>query len=200
MATTTFYSSSEDSELLKSSATWSGARDAASAASIAKTGTGIGQQGTHTGGTYYAVRGAFPFDTSSLPDGDVISSVVAHFRAKATPINTPTIHITKFTPDDATDLVVGDFDKFTFTSIGSFSPTTADTWYDDTLSDISSVSKTGWTCFGLLEDHDLDNTTPTAQYFNSVYSADETGTSSDPKLVVTHAATATDTGMFALMR
>ena len=148
-------------------------------------------------------RGFALFDTSSIPDTDTISAATCSFYGQST-ASTPNlasgnaqIALVNVTPAANNDLVNADFSQsgttqqatnFAFASwaTGSYNV------YTLNATGIASVSKTGVTKFGTRFEVDRANGTPE---WNALNAADhqlsyarETGDSTAPKLVVTHAA------------
>lgn len=147
------------------------------------------------------VRGFTLFDTSAIPDGDTVSSATLSLHSTLTRNDfneaEGTIVPVEATPASNTALADGDIDN-----VGSIAFATAidldtvsTTGYTDwtlNASGIANVSKTGVSKFAWRIGYDLNNTQPTysAARVWSIYpySADQTGTGSDPKLVVEHSA------------
>lgn len=196
---------------------WDTAHDYASAPagrandSAADANTGV--SGIFNGNVFIA-RGFYLFDTSSIPDTDIISS--ATFSVKPTENGSSGdndgdnwVTIVQSSPASNTALVVGDFDQCgaidnptegidTGSRIGT-SSLTANVYSNYALNatGLSWISKTGITKLGMREGHDVldrayagaNNTKNGASH----YFADQTGTTNDPKLVVEHSAGATFT-------
>src|SRR3989344_2321566 len=208
--TTTFFAGVGDGIVsIFGEATWDGAHDATDGDNADYTGTvtrvSIFKALT---GEFEIRRTFFPFDTSSLPDTDVISS--ATFSAWATTVsavgdNDGLDYIVPVGPTSQasnTELVVGDFDQAgavdnptqlsddqkdisTDFSAGSYANWTAN------ASGLSAVDKTGFTLVGLREGHDIEdnqyeggNNTSNQVRFST---SEETSTTQDPMLEVTHA-------------
>ncbi|MBI1834117.1 MAG: hypothetical protein HYR90_04830 [Candidatus Andersenbacteria bacterium] len=147
-------------------------------------------------------RSFYLFDTSSLPDGDNISvailSLVGGSGSVDNLIDNPDLDIISTTPASNTNLVLGDYDQIGSTVYASMawnSWVKDDVTYNDFTLDangIAQISKTGITKFGSRLNRDTDNVAPAwvsnvATAFEWL-SADNAGTTTDPKLVVTHAA------------
>lgn len=147
----------------------------------------------------------FLFDSSALPDTDEISSAVVNLKrstnATLNALGDTEMDIVASTPAANTDLISNDYaavGSTVFASVNT-STITAEAYYDWTLnaSGIAAVSKTGVSKFALRIDWDTDNSF-TGSWSSGAYTgiyptAAETnsGTTSDPKLTVTHAAAAT---------
>lgn len=151
-------------------------------------------------------RGFFPFDTSALPDADAISSAVFSLYATAVQndVNDGDDWVNVVGPTTQNDFVsleVADYatcgdavddptEGSTRIDLGSISTSAYNNWTLNTAGK-SWISKTAVTPLGVREGHDcLDNDPSYAinqQNRITVSASDETGTSQDPKLVVTHA-------------
>ena len=158
------------------------------------------QSDTGTGNWKRLTRGIFLFDTSSLTSGANISSAVMSlygwYKADGLGV-TPNLDIYTSTPASNTDIVAGDFD-----AIGSTSQTGSPvTWanlnaagYTDFTFDATgrgNVSKTSISKFGARNaNYDVAATPPSWSSNHetdlAIYFADQSGTSNDPKLVVTY--------------
>lgn len=140
------------------------------------------------------------FDTSALPDTAVITAVTLNIRCGSVQDDlsmSPDVVVVSSNPASNTAIAYGDYDTLGTTeysnviSYGSFS---AGNWNTFTLnsSGRAAVSKTGVTKLGLREHtHDLHNSEPSyagasAISFVTFYSADYTGTTSDPYLTITY--------------
>lgn len=176
----------------------------------------VGTFGEDDGATYSAVyirsdnvsdkwrrlyRSVYLFDTSSIPDGDVINSGTFHSHGISKADNlgiSPNINIYSSAPASNTALVAGDFD-----SLGSTAFSTAITFsnwlttgYNNFVlnaNGLAAISKTGVSKFGLRNaNYDAADSAPSwssnlvSQFSN--YWAEESGTSKDPKLVVVHSS------------
>lgn len=146
-------------------------------------------------------RGVALFDTSSIPDGNNITAAVLSFAAStvSNPF-TDSMTICSSNPASNNDLVNTDYAnaRFGTTSFGekTWATITADstTYNDITLnaSGIANISKTGVSKFGFRSKAEFGNAEPmsggaggvTARV--NVIAAETSGTSADPKLVVTH--------------
>lgn len=157
------------------------------------------------------VRAFYLFDTAALPDGDTIDSATLSIKGSgkfdATGI-TPNVNIYASTPASNTDLVTDDFDQ-----VGSTAFATAITYanwstsaYNDfalNASGLAAITKTGVSKFSARNAaYDVADSQATwgatAEAGVQGFYADQTGTTSDPKLVVIHSApiitkTVTDT-------
>jgi len=145
------------------------------------------------------------FDTSSIPDGDVKNSAILSLFGvtKLTGVGTPELDIVSSAPASNTAIVAGDFTTLgttIFVSITNASYSV--TAYNDlTLNSdgLTNITFTGVSKFGARLDWDTDNNftgtwaSDNASRF-TFNSADEPGTTKDPKLAVTHGVVATGGG------
>ena len=155
----------------------------------------------------YTTRGTFNllkrficlFNTAAIPNDDDIDSatlsVHGDTNANAAQIGGETFSVVSSNPASTSNLASTDFD------IGDFGSTAYGTraisgWsrygynnFSFNTSGKSFISKTSLTKLGIIHSHDLSNTDPGDVYsYASWRSADYTGTTSDPKLVVEHSA------------
>lgn len=150
------------------------------------------------------IRSMFTFPTASLPDTDTISQAVFSVYA-FTPSGgiTGSVNVYDANPASMTTLDGGggDFDAVGSTAF-SDTPITSANWgnaaYEDftlNASGLANISKTGNSAFALRMVEDATNSAPTWLTSNGLefnhYYADRTGTSEDPKLVITHEAAVT---------
>jgi len=144
-----------------------------------------------------SVRAIMLFDTSSLPDTDSISEAILSIYGdnKANVFGSSSLDIVSSNPQFNTELNNPDYGTLGTTSFANITYTNfSTTGYNDltlNASGIANISKTGISKFGGVY-HWYITGTPTwaSEGFESMrwLSARTTGTSSDPKLVVTHAA------------
>lgn len=144
-------------------------------------------------------RSVFGFDTTSIPDANTITSATLSFYGQAKVDNfSQSLVIDRNPPATATALVAGDYDLAGWDSleqstarmtITAFSTTG---YNDFTLNStgIGNISKTGVSWFGTRLSGDFDNSEPlwssNAQGYANANSAEQAGTTQDPKLVVVH--------------
>lgn len=145
-------------------------------------------------------RSILLFDTSALTGDATISATVLSlygFGKNDGLSATPTIDIYTSTPASNTVLANGDYDQIGTTS-QTGSPVTYAGWaagvynaFTFDATGIGNVSKTSISKFGVRNaNYDVANTPPSwssgAGFFFQYYSSNESGTSKDPKLVVTY--------------
>lgn len=185
-----------------SSATWAEARDAASGNDISATATSAILVQSTWGGVYYVGRGFFLFDASALTAAANISSAVISFAASAagvTNADTTAAHIVSCTPASNTTLELADYSQIGATSFASMNLSswvdTDGTYNDFTLdaNGIANISKTGISKFATRNSRDLNDSAATGINALQCYYADQTGTTKDPKLVITYSSTAIKT-------
>jgi hypothetical protein len=149
------------------------------------------------GDFFYISRSFLLFDTSALPDNATINSATFAVYVTATTNSDndgdDTLNLVTTTPASNTALSTADYDQVgsvnqaTPLDITSLSTNAYNTF---TLNGtgLGNISKTSITKFGLREGHDFINSKIATGMSNYVgfSSADQTGTSQDPKLEVTY--------------
>lgn len=164
----------------------------------AATGTGADDSGTDLyvecqNGSFQIFRSYTLFDTSSLTSSASISAATYSVK-KVLRIGTTDYYTALTSVSLASNTAVATSD-FNISNFGAevatrilFSAQTALSYVDFSITTLSSISKTSITKYGLITGHDLDNTGPTGGVsdYTQYNSADTTGTTSDPKLVVTY--------------
>lgn len=157
-------------------------------------GTNVIAQYSDNGTDCNIQRGITLFDSSSIPDTDTVSSAILSLRGLFIGnTNSYNTRIVTSAPASNTALAIGDYSTLGTTSlaneiaVGSFSTTG---YNDYTLTDLTKVSKTGVSKFGFRLTGDISAASPTGANYAQAASADTAGTTSDPKLVVVHAASA----------
>ena len=149
-------------------------------------------------------RGILTFDTSAIDTDDVISSVILSLYVSAVSDTDNDgqdyMNIVASAPANNNNVVSGDFDSLGTTKfatdidLGDFT-TSAYNNFVFNATGILAVEKDGITKLGVREGHDIEDVSiatdlPTNNNMLTVVSADETGTDTDPKLVVVHSAVA----------
>lgn len=151
-------------------------------------------------------RSIFLFDTSAIPDTNTISAAVlslAGMGSVGADNLTQTVEIVLSTPASNTGLVAADYNQVgsvrQATGIAASAYNNTDGTYNNftlNATGISNVSKTGVSKFGGAFSGDIDNSITWANNAGSYkycYYADQAGTTTDPKLVVTYSATSIKT-------
>lgn len=150
-------------------------------------------------------RAHFLFNTASIPDTDTIDSAVfSLYEDSAEPdeggtsddVTGGAMALLSGSPASDTAIVNGDYAQANFGSTRlaadlDLTDVDADDYSDVTLNAAgkSHISKTSLTRFGTRNALDIDDADPGTSSYNSAMSsffADQTGTSKDPKLAVTH--------------
>lgn len=146
-------------------------------------------------------RGYFLFDTSAITDTDVVSSATLSLKGQNTEIDTAgtaQVAIVASTPASNTAIATGDFDQVGTTQLATNMTVTA--WsasaYNDfalNASGVAAITATGVSKFGLRFEKDRANDSTWSSgldMYVEVSPAETALTTSDPKLVVVHAAAA----------
>lgn len=143
-------------------------------------------------------RGAMLFDTSPLTSGATISAATMSAKSVAAGgVTTQAMTANVYTSNPATNtnLVTADYDVSLWggtalcdTSIAN--SVSKNAYHDFALNatGLAAISKTSITKLGFRGNLDVSNTAPTARCYWAAYTADRTGTSEDPKLVITYTA------------
>ena len=223
--TSTFYSSAGDGEVGREARpSWNDAHD-----TIAGTYTDYTSDSVYISSYYvsssniYVRRGFFPFDTSALPNDDVISSASLHVSGYGTVENvTDYLGVVQTNPASNTALANGDYDECGKSLANGWSSAFSTDIIEGmttrvNLSDITGtfafrefvlnstgqgwINKTGYTKLGLRMATDLDDdalTSITERNHFRLYTSAKDGatTTNDPKLVVVHEEEVSDTGAF----
>lgn len=165
---------------------------------------------TTTSNTYdYLRRSIFVFDTSALTSSASISgaTVSVYISGKANPLGSPDIHIAGATTSSNTTLSNSDYENVGRTSFASiaYASISASGYNNWSLnsSGISNINTTGVSKFSCQLDWDINNSTTGLTWVSSATSgqgtrlvsefAEDSGTSFDPKLVVTYTTTSSVT-------
>lgn len=208
--TTVIYSSTLDGLHTKSGTnqTWATLHDAAAATNWAGVNTVYISCQLATGTSAWAsiLRAGFRFDSSVIGSDQVISAATGSINENAgNSQNTfgggydPDIDWTSFSPANVNGPVAGDYDTYGTTVFAAKAQSAiATSAYNDfafNADGIAAISKTGNDWFGLRYSSDVLNVEPsfvaskTVRFY--IYYADQSGTTNDPKLTVTHAAAST---------
>jgi len=142
---------------------------------------------------YEVARAFLIFDTSAIPDTNVIDSATTTMYSCGDTFGSPQFGLVQVSPASDSSLAVGDYDAMTINSATegasrrtvSNTANAANNWGMN-ASGLSWVSTTGNTRLGLRHANDLDNTTPSARSYWCAWFVDNAGTSVDPVLTVTH--------------
>ena len=185
------------------STNWATSHDALSGTSASDTNATLFLQLYRNGGGLYYLERAFTlFDTSSLTSGATISAAtysISENNGGAADADSLSVGIVQTSPASNTAIVSADYDQCgavtaptegatrkTLASLSTFA-------YNDfalNATGISWISKTDITKLGFRLSRDMDNTAPSGANGDTFDSADASGTTADPKLVVTYTLTA----------
>lgn len=148
------------------------------------------------------IRRLTTFDTASIPDDDVISSVTLSYYGYTANTDTYNLEVDVVDGDPASNTAIVTAD-YLYTNFGTtpFASIDVTSWntagYNDFTLDangIANVSKTSYSRYGTRLNADTDNVAPSwvASSRTIVYSRSvaQAGTTNDPKLTVEHAAAA----------
>lgn len=145
--------------------------------------------------TNYSMRAVYyPVDTSSIPASDTISSATFSLYGDAVGMDTPArgVGLLQSNQASSTALVQADWVPASYTEIAArknIASLSTGAYNDYTLTDLSVVAKgSGFTKLMVLNGPIIDNDSVLGSWYFNFFSADQTGTSNDPKLTVEHTA------------
>lgn len=195
----TFYADSSDGEILSHdnfADDYASARAGSAFFSVDNTGTAIkvGQR-YNAGLTWYLLyEGFVGFDTSGIPDSDEITDahVSLYINADAT---SPDFTVVMYANDWGASLTSGDWvagaSLSGLTVVGSY-PTSGfavNSYHDLGGSGLAEeINPTGFTRVLIASSRLRDGNAPSGDEYFEFRASEQTGTTQDPKLVVTHAA------------
>jgi hypothetical protein len=216
--TSTFYtndSGAQDGVIgVAESSSWATVRGATSG--TAPDGTDFTARGYVSGGNYSIERGYTIFDTSAIPDTDTITSATVSVWANTLYDSDndakDVINVYLFTPASDTAPVAGDFDQFGTTEGSTSKDITAgiqtgtaggnvNNWALNSTG-LTWINKTGKTCIGWREGHDVQNEAYAVSTYTGVrfYRSEVGGTTYGPKLVVEHASSTSIKSVSGVLR
>lgn len=206
--TSTFYADAGDIAIRKANATWATVRSATAGDSTVNTSpTYVGWE--KEGAVYNGYQPFHPFDTSAISASDTISAATfsIYLNGDNTVADSQQLSISNSTQATWNSMGTGDFDQRGSTEgmTRINCPTGATSGYlDFTLNATGrgfiarngetipgSASASGKTQLAIRWSSDLDNSTPTNRTYMQIRMSEAAGTTSDPKLVVEHAAAVT---------
>lgn len=205
MTVTTVYSGTGDGHILSVDFSYAQARAGGTVGFFADTtavALNVGQNFAAGEGDYYAIALAYlGFDTSGIPDTDTISAAELSLYGAGNSSDTDfTVQARTFnwsgggltTADWRTDAQFA-----ALTLLATFNTTGWNTagynaFTENGTNLRSSINKTGATYMVVGSSRYASATTPTGAESVDAYSADQAGTTNDPRLVITHAASTTD--------
>jgi hypothetical protein len=144
---------------------------------------------------YYISRGFLKFDVSSLPDSNLLINSAVLSLVLESSQNPSTFSLQIFessVSDGSTDLTSGDWSAFFSTEFGSkaLSGWTTGSYQDVTLNssgrDYIKNRSAGYAKFAIRHSRESSGSVPSNTSIALLYSADQSGTSFDPKLVITY--------------
>lgn len=190
----TFYSGTSDGYIYSSSSIYStAASGSGTTAYTALTYDYVGQ--LLTGGYYYCDESFVAFDTSPIPDSDTItSSILSLYNYTDSSDTDFTVEARLY--DWGASLTTADWisnaSLSSYTLLASKATSGWTTGYNEFSENgsafVNNTSKTGTTYIVLNSDRHRGGTAPSGNEYVGFSTADETGTTQDPKLVVTHSA------------
>jgi hypothetical protein len=189
MSTLTVYSSTADGYIYSSNTSYSTARSTASLSDNSSTTVTCGQD--YSSPKYHCYESFFSFDTSSLGGAATVSSATLSLYGYSDQSNTDftaTAAIKDWGSSlDTSDWVAG-ANLSSLTTVATYNPASgwSTTGYNN-FADVAlpaNINKTGTTYLILYSDRHAAGNTPTGYEYVNAYSADQSGTSQDPKLVV----------------
>lgn len=206
--TTIFAITAGDGYVGVGSGTWPAAHDNTTASDSSDSSTGLFLLTDDAGSTYRIYRMLFPFDTSVIGTGEVVSAAtmsVWFISYSGSGHTSMTAELGLTTQASTTAVAAGDYDNWDelhqMTSAGQITlPSSGSTgqYFDFTMDAtgqgwIDVTTTTGRTKLGVRYSKDSDETTghssaPIGNSHRNFASSDTTGTSNDPKLVVTHSS------------
>jgi len=203
---TAYAASGSDGYVLSSgSASWTTTQDAGTSAQTSQTSALI--EATYTGSLYRGVQYFCTFDTSSLPDDATITGAAYTVYQNGTTLddtNTTTFEVwaydygTSVTTADWRDCnpgtnITGSLTKLASLALSSWTATDSAANNLTDTGAYSSISKTGDTRVVMMIDRLYSASAPTGNNRVRINTADATGTTIDPKLVVTYTPAPTGT-------
>lgn len=184
-----------DGTITAANATWATAQGATTGTVDKTSASGYIARASLVTGTYHIFRGFFTWNTAALTSAAIISSVVASFfdtgGGDDSNTDATSLDIVQSTQASNNDLVANDYDNVgttSFFNIALGSWTASSSYHNCTLNanGIANISKTGVSKYAVRINRDLANSAPTGSNQRSIFYGDQSGTTNDPKLVVTY--------------
>ena len=196
MATTIYASSGDGFVRNNGSGSWSSLQSAGTGTVASQFNPANAPYNDGTTADKYIDRGIFSFDLSSIPAGATITSATLslYVTAKASGAG-GAVGITSASPASTTALAATDFGSFGSTEYATrinFSAATTSAYNDFALNAAGLAyleSKIGtFAGFGVRGSFDLDNSAPGTTVYSqwSVRTSEQSGTSQDPKLLISY--------------
>lgn len=190
MAKSTFYSDTGgDGSVFSEDADWTTARDAATGA-VYEGPDDVSVISDYFGSNYRCERIFLPFDTSSLPNDDVITAV--HLKVYVASLFSNTngiLGLIQTTQASISALATTDYNNIGSTEGATRLTVSKIGWYTFVLNEvgINWVSKTGNTKLGIRTALDIDNTIPVdGSNETAIWIKTNEHASLKPQLIVTH--------------
>jgi hypothetical protein len=192
----TFYSGTNDNQIENSSATYSSAKEGSGSWQTWATTELYNRAGQYvSGGTYYVRQGFLEFDTSPL-SGEAASAVALSLYSYLDTTNDFIIEARFYSWGAAVgteDFVAGSSlsthtRAATYDTASGFATGSYYTFSEDGSNFQSGLNTSGYTQLLLSSDQQRTGSAPTGVDRVAYRTADYTGTTRDPKLVVTHSA------------
>lgn len=184
----TYYATTTDGYVSYSNATWATARSATTGSAVNSTAVSAtnGISADYTSKTYYIYRSFFIFDTSSIGTFSWVQMVQLGLYGLSSGYTSNSASCMKGT--QSTTLSTSDFAALSgseYAYVSSWSTSGYNVFTFNTQG-VSDLNRTGNTKICVRERaHDYNNSTPTTtDGINGLYYADNTGTTSDPYLLV----------------
>jgi hypothetical protein len=195
MTTTTVWSDAGDFEVTSFSTTYATARDhGGSDEGITANATLIFVGQNYINPTYYCIEMFLAFDTSSIADTDVVSTGVLSLWGISDNDPSNLNAVTARAYDWGGTAEVTDFrtasQLLALTSLATVAAATyaSSAYFSFTTQAgmAGNINKTGFTRMVVHSDRHAAGTAPSGDEYWQINSGDNTGTTSDPKLVITH--------------
>lgn len=142
--------------------------------------------------TYFVQRGFIIFNLASIPVTAVVSAVTVSLFGNSKGGDDDTA-IVESTQAATNNLTTADFDAFNSTELASRVTTWSTSGYNDYTLNASGIALVqaaiaagGYAKFCLRNKKDIDNNTPAEDNTVQGYGSQDTGTTHDPKIVVTY--------------
>jgi hypothetical protein len=148
------------------------------------------------GGWYYVYRSYFSFDTSPIPDGDIVTAATLYICAHADYSTTTDFLVQVYRYAWAEPLCNNQEANYdgAYGAQATLEGTlrnTADGWVSGTYYslavDTAGINKEGDTKYTLVSNRDVNANAPSGSEYVAIRSVDYAGTASDPYLDITHA-------------
>lgn len=196
--TTTVFSATGDGIILSSNNTYATAQSGSNLTASADDGLFVGQY--KSGAPYTIYQGFQRFDTSSIPDGDIVSAAVlslygAEADASATDFNVE-VRLFDFSSGGLTTADWRTLAQYNaLTLLATFATSGYNTSGYNAFTEsggafANAINKTGTTYLIMASSRFSSSNAPTGDEYVGFFDPSEAGTTTDPKLVITHAAPA----------